>query len=289
MKVEIKRNKTNINEGKVFYRVHYMTKVELKNMYTAALYIILVNIFQFFVNINCSENPPDARDMFPASGKYEDNFRYLHVREFSNLANRTFPDVIPVFRSESLSDCSISCLRYFCVAFFFNADKLECTLNYFRFYLPTLTVEDIGSKYYLTFREDCPSDQGYMYYPTENFCVKLNTTKIPYLEVQYNCVLERATTVRVDTLKKLNILQSHLASQGYNDDNDFAYIMSNPMPINKYGFIDGTEMLYFDWMSGQPTNGGGGRIVMGGSNQKFYNVDKEDPHGFICEKHVLKP
>lgn len=62
----------------------------------------------------------------------------------------------------------------------------------------------------LYFLEDCPADQGYMYYPTENFCVKLNTTKIPYLEVQYNCVLERATTVRVDTLKKLNILQSYL-------------------------------------------------------------------------------
>lgn len=80
-----------------------------------------------------------------------------------------------------------------------------------------------------------------------------------------------------------------VASQGYNDDNDFAYIMSIPMQGNKYGFVDGTEMLYFDWMSGEPTNDGGGRIVMGGSNQKFYNVDKEDPHGFICEKHILKP
>lgn len=163
MKVEIKRNKTNINEGKVLYLVHYMTKLGMKNMYTAALYIIFVNIFQLFVNINCSENTPDARDMFPASGKYEDNFRYLHVREFSNLANRTFPDVIPVFRSESLSDCSISCLRYFCVAFFFNADKLECTLNYFRFNLPTLTVEDIGSKYYLTFRGKIYSSYLYQY------------------------------------------------------------------------------------------------------------------------------
>ncbi|CAC5385059.1 MRC [Mytilus coruscus] len=284
MKVEIKRYKTNINEEKVCYRVHYMSKIGLKNM------LIFVNILQLFVNVSCLEITPDPRDMFPESGKGEGNLRYLRVKEYSNLANRTFPyDIIPVFSSQSLSECSISCLRYFCIAFFFNADKLECTLNYYRFYLPTYTVEDIGSKYYLTFREECPSDQGYLYYPTENFCIKLNTTKISYFDVQYNCVLERAATVRVDSQKKLNILQSYLDTQGYNGDNDFAYIMSNLMQGNKYGFIDGTEMLYFDWMSGQPTGVSGARIVMGGSNQKFKDVNEYELHGFICEKHILKP
>ena len=58
--------------------------------------------------------------------------------------------------------------------------------------------------------DTCPTDQGYVYFAPENFCVKLNKTKVVYSTTHYYCVLERASIVRVDSIKKLSILQSML-------------------------------------------------------------------------------
>lgn len=77
-------------------------------------------------------------------------------------------------------------------------------------------------------------------------------------------------------------------NQGYNNADDFAFIMSTPSPngIN-FLFEDTTEFPYYDWMPGQP-DGNSDRIVIGGSNQKMDDVDDSEEHGFICEKFIQK-
>ena len=98
------------------------------------------------------EIPSDPRDLFPETGVGDKPLRTLHLEEYTVLSNKTVPDpFIPTFTTRSLTECSMQCMQYFCLSIFFNFDRLECTLQHSRYYNNSLAVEDLGSRYYLTF------------------------------------------------------------------------------------------------------------------------------------------
>lgn len=104
-----------------------------------------------FTRIKCLEIPEDPKSIFPERGPYDGVLRSMYANEYRDFINRTIPiSVIPPFSSSSLSDCSISCLRYYCNGFIFNADQSECRLIHHRYYNIHITEVEVGSRYYMT-------------------------------------------------------------------------------------------------------------------------------------------
>lgn len=242
-----------------------------------------------FTCVKCMEFPVDPKSLFPETGPLDGVFRSMYANEYRDFINRTIPfSIIPPFSTSSLSNCSISCLRYYCNGFVYNSDTSDCRLIHHRYYNLNVTEVEVGSKYFMTSYDSCPTDQGYVYFAPENFCVKLNTTKVVYSMTHYYCVLERGSIVRVDSFKKLSMLQNMLENQGYNNPDDFAFIMSRPTSSGTtFEFEDQIEFPYYDWMTGKP-EGNGDHIVIGGNNQQMADVNETDEHGFICEKFIQK-
>jgi hypothetical protein len=104
-----------------------------------------------FTRVKCVESPKAPKDMFPESSPYDGVFRSMYANEYRDFINRTILfSVIPPFSSSSLSDCSISCLRYYCNGFIYNSDKSECRLIHHRYYNINITEVEVGSRYYMT-------------------------------------------------------------------------------------------------------------------------------------------
>ncbi|XP_060084575.1 macrophage mannose receptor 1-like [Ylistrum balloti] len=207
-------------------------------------------------------------------------YNVTEMIEITELRHSRLTDGIGIAISTSSAlRCAVNC-NSSCISLSYHEDTKSCRI--FDFLLSNdNSLTENGWRSYRKNRANCPTDGGYVYNSSLDWCYRL-VTELSYdiPEATSFCDLDGAHLIRINSMSRQLHMTEYLLANGVNS----IYVGGRSEDKdNNFVYEDGTLLTFTMWDTNQPSNQRSISLNLAGNSYKWRNGHGTYPRPFMCE------